>query len=207
MRKRKIIIDFSKVRDNDLNEKSDHILKSMDGNPNFTTPKPELNKVREAAKNYSEALANAQDGSKEDTAIKNQKREELEDLLSALGRYVQDTAEGDEVKMLSSGFDLSKQPEPVGALPAPKVFQVEMGENAGELAVTQSANGKADGYIVQYAEEKIPANESDWREKVSSRHTVVLRGLKSGVRYFLRGAAFGSSAELNFCDSISRVAQ
>ena len=57
-------------------------------------------------------MGKAVNGSKTDTATKNQKRSNLTQLLQQLGYYVQTTANNDLAKALSSGFEITKDRTP-----------------------------------------------------------------------------------------------
>ena len=72
--------------------------------------------LQEAITAYSDALVKFQDGRKVDTANKNATRLTLENYLFALGNYVNLVADDDVVKLDSSGFAISKTPQPVGIL-------------------------------------------------------------------------------------------
>ncbi|MEI6066565.1 MAG: hypothetical protein WCP96_04460 [Methylococcaceae bacterium] len=117
----------------------------MSINPYFTDPQPPLTTIQEYIAAYSAALVKAKDGSKEDTVNKNACRLTLETALFTLGNYVNLVAENDVVKLDSSGFPISKLPEPIGILDAPHLT-VYYGKNSGEISIEMSVVPKASGY-------------------------------------------------------------
>ena len=84
----------------------------MQGNSNFPAPIPALTVVDAAVQTYQAALTAAQFRDKNAVALKNQAREELTFILSQLANSVMTTANGDRAMLISSGFDISKDPEP-----------------------------------------------------------------------------------------------
>ena len=78
----RVKVSFKSYKDAELVQKTDHILQSMTGNANFTTPAPTLAVVQTANDKYSTALGKVVDGTKQDTILKNQARADLEDLLA-----------------------------------------------------------------------------------------------------------------------------
>ena len=137
----KISINFTsnKHTDLELNVKANHIIEKMTGNATFPTPEPTLEAVQEATDAYMNALDNFQDGSREDTVRKNHLRIALEDLLWQLADYVSQVSQGDKARMLSSGFDLSKKPEPFGPLSKPTNLVVKPGSNKGSVELSCNA--------------------------------------------------------------------
>src|SRR5882724_8087882 len=107
MRKQKIIIDFTKLGDTELDQKAAQIIEDMTGNANFATPSPTLIIVQGKLDTYVEALADLGKG-KVSTSVKDDARNDLENTLADLGAYVELTCAGNLTKMLSSGFDVSK---------------------------------------------------------------------------------------------------
>ena len=150
MRVQKAIVSFTKVRDSEIANTAQNIVNKMTINPYFTDPQPPLTTIQEYIAAYSTALVKAKDGSKEDTANKNACRLTLETALFKLGNYVNLVAEHDVVKLDSSGFPVSKLPEPIGILEAP-TLTVHYGNNPGELIIEISVVPKASGYIVLYS--------------------------------------------------------
>lgn len=199
MRKPKAIVNFAKVKENDLVESAQRILNKMAKNAHFKTPIPALEVIQKALSDYSAALVNCMDGTKEDTAFKNAKRLVLDTYLSTLGGYVNIIADGDLVKLDSSGFQISKQPEHIGILDAPAYLHVEYGKNSGEVNIDMGIVAKATDYVVLYAISPAPSSDAEYYSQLFSKSKGTIKGLESGKKYVFKAAA--TSAESNKMNS------
>ena len=208
MKSQKANISFSRVRDNELASSAQNIVNKMTGNPNFTDPQPTIETIQEATYAYSAALARSKDGSKEDTAIKNACLLGLETWLFTLGNYVNLIAVYDVVILESSGYPISKIPEPVGILAAPSLM-VHYGQNPGEISVEMSPIAKASGYIVLYSTLPAPTDNAEWYDKLFSGAKGTLTHLKSETKYVFKAAAISPEANkmglYNFSDSVEKL--
>jgi hypothetical protein len=209
MRTQKALINFSKTKDNDLSNTAQNIVNKMSLNPYFTDPQPPLATLQDAINAYTTALVKAKDGSKEDTANKNACRLTLESTLFSLGNYVNLIAETDLVKLDSSGFPVSKVPEPIGILPAPSLT-VGYGKNPGELTIDIDVVPKASGYIVLYSQSPAPAENTEWYQILLSTSKGMLIHLTSGTKYVIKAAAISSEAnklgQYNFSEPVEKIA-
>ena len=197
---RKLLYDFSRLRDADLSPTSQHIISKMTGNSFFATPKPALTVIQTALNAYNTSLAKAKsDGSRADFALKDQNREALEKLMSQLADYVEDIALGDEVKLESSGFDLAKTPEKRGPLEKPENLKVAPGANKGTLEISVDAVKNAMMYEVQY---KL-TGENVWQTVTYSKRKYTIENLASGKQYLVRVAAAGTDPSRIWTDEIT----
>jgi len=208
MKTQKALISFVKTREHELSDIAQAIANKMTNNLIFSSPPISLIDLQAAIDAYSKALIQAQDGSKADTVTKNTYRLTLENDLSTLGNYVNLMSEGDLLKLQSSGFPLSKLPEPIGILEAP-VLTMHYGENPGEMGIEISPIPKASGYIVLYAPVPAPADNNDWSSKTMSSSKATLTHLKSGSKYVYKATAISAEANkmniYNFSTPIEKI--
>ena len=148
MEPKKALIDFSHYKDDELLVTGTHIYDSLDGNLSFPLLAAKLPSLLTALNEYSPALAASVGGSKLDTAVKNQKRDALIAILKDIGEDVNDEADGDEPKIVSSGYDMSKDDEPVGTLPPPEDMNLEFGADPGDMIVKLTPAPRGAKYIV-----------------------------------------------------------
>lgn len=199
----KALVNFATNRysDADLTVKSNTIVTSMTGNAAFTNPSPALDVVQAASDDFLTSEQKAEGGSHQDVALKNQKRKVLEKQLHDLGVYVNQTANGDIALLMSSGFDLSKSPEPIGPLDAPDNLKLKPGKSKGTLEASWNTVGGANTYGVEY---RLLNSESskDWVRIDSTKHQVLVSGLTSGSQYAFRVVAIGSNAQRNWSDEV-----
>lgn len=179
-----------------------HVIASLTGNKTFPTPDPTLAVVNTAQTVFSAAVAKAVDGTKQDTADKNAKREALVVLLQQLADYVQRISKGEDVSILSSGFDIHKRHEPVGPLPVPNNFKVQVGANKGSIQVSCDAVTNANFYEFEYTES--PASVvSAWIKKTCTKKQLLIEDLESGKEYSFRVAAAGSNPSRHWSAEVS----
>ena len=207
MKKPKIVIgEIEGLSDPAFENLSQSIYASMLENPYYPTPLPALTEILEAVNAYSGALVAAvQTRGKNEIALKNQARETLTSLLGQLANSVMTTANGDRVKLVSSGFPLNSEGE-TSFLLKPENMQVTDGINPGELVTTVKAVKGAKGYAHQYTPDPITPN-SEWKQVLSTSCKCTLTNLVPGQKYWCRVAAFGSYNQLVYSDAISRVVQ
>ena len=207
MADKKALIDFSHYRDDELFVKGTHINDSLDGNAHFLGLAPKLPSLQTALGEYSPALAASDGGSKLDTSIKNQKREALIEVLKDIGEDVNDEADGDETKIVSSGYDMTKDREPIGTLPPPEDMDLEFGADPGEIFIKLTAPPREADYIVFFAKDPMPADDKDWQQQFSTKSKIEISGLDSGDKYWFKGSYVTSTGEYNFTPPQSRIIQ
>lgn len=193
---------IGKYSDEALATKAQVIHDSMNGNAHYPTPSPALNDLQSAISDFLSAIVKSRDGSKEETADKNAKRQILANLLQRLSYYVQLTSMGDETIILSSGFDLNKQAGTVGALPKPENFKVMVGDNKGTVELSCDAVANASFYEYQYT--KLPLSATSiWTMRTATKRKLLVEGLISGQQYVFKMAAGGSDPNRTWSDEIS----
>ena len=188
-----------------------NIVNNMPTDPDFPNPTPSISSVDKSLKAFEDALEKCFEGTKQDTAYKNEKRKELILKLSNLGDYVNTVSNGNLVKIDGSGFPLTKLPEPVGILPHPDYIHISDSDNHGELAVEISNVPKASGYLVLYSEVPAPANFKEWHSTIFSKSTGVLVDLKSATKYAFVAATMSPEANrlnhYNYTEPVERITQ
>ena len=103
----------------------------MTGNPNFPAPSPTLAELLAGREKLEFTLVEAAGGDHEKVFLRNQAEAELDKLIVRLAMHVSQVADGDAATILSSGFDLRKEGDPIGPLPAPSDLRGSTGELPG----------------------------------------------------------------------------
>ena len=201
----RVKINFKSFTDSGFYQKSQHIIQCMTGNPNFVNPSPTIADITAKAAKYGDALAKVIDGTKQDTAIKNQVRAELEIMLHDLGLYVQLNGKNDEAIILSSGFDIASTPAPIGVLAKPEGFTVETGKSKGCIDLWLDAINGARSYQFEYTDAPVTAT-SVWHVVTATAAFVTITGLLSGKEYSFRVTGVGSDPTRVYSDVIDKVA-
>ena len=201
----RVKVSFTTYTDAGLYQKSEHILQCMTGNPNFASPTPALTALQAAITKYSDALGKVVDGTRTDTALKNQARAELEAILHDLGLYVQLNGKNDEAIILSSGFDIASTPTPIGVLAKPENFTVETGKSKGCIDVSLNPVNGARSYQFEYTDTPVTPT-SVWHVVTCTAAFVTITGLVSGKEYAFRVTGIGSDPTRVYSDAIDKIA-
>jgi hypothetical protein len=174
----------------------------MTDNPHFPTPSPVLTAITSANDNYILCLNKMENGTREDTVLKNDSRKIVENLLKMETDYVQQVSNGDEAIILSSGFDVAKKPTLVGPLAKATGLIIKVGDNKGTVVANCNIVANADFYEFEYTEAPVAPN-CIWIVKTSTKHKVLIEGLTSGKQYVFRVAGAGSDSSRNWSDEIT----
>ncbi len=202
----KVIISFSRLRDDDIDTKSQAIIDSLTGNADFPNPIPTLAEITASRNAYVEALSANELGGKQATLRKNLARKDLEKQLGLLGLYVQANCNGSELIALGSGFEIQKSRTPIGILAKPSNFKVENGPLAASLYASVDKIEGAKSYLFEIT--KAPVTEdSIWQVESSTAKTFLFEDLVAGTQYAIKVAGVGSNPKKVFSDVLYRFAQ
>lgn len=182
-------LSFANYSDSLLETKVHAIYAAMNGNAYFANPTPALVDVDAAIKAYSAALVAAASGDRYLIAEKNNARKAVVAIIRALGKYVMMAAGDDKVMLITSGFDVRKDSES-STLKTPHIISVATGKNPGEVVV--KVNGTtANSFIYEYTPDPL-TDESDYKQAVSTRKTLLIEGLKPASKVWFRVTAVGT---------------
>jgi hypothetical protein len=204
MSKANLSLSFSKFSDDRLETKAESILQMLTGNPFFPSPVPSLAELATALDAYKLALVEAQTKDKSKIATKRACRTALVTVLQELGRYITYVANGNEEKLVSSGFDVSRQREP-SVLAEPGVVTVSQGISSGRLVASLPRVAGAYSYLYQITPDPL-VPESTWDSMPLNRSTGVFENLIPGQKYWIRVAAVGSGTQIAFTGITSHIA-
>lgn len=196
---------FTEMTDAYLLVRAGVISNSIGGNANFPTPSPSLQDVNTTISSFSAAVEAAESGDRQAVAFKNQVRETLIMQLHLLGNYVLFTAANDEVKAQSSGFHISKMPQPSPALTSPQGLELTNGVNKGELKLRFKKVPGAKAYLYEITRSPVTA-ESKWESMLATVCKNQFAGLESGQEYSCRVAAIGVKKQVAYSDVVARIA-
>jgi hypothetical protein len=205
MRTQKVNISFSSYTDANLENKAQHIFSSMNGNANFPNPIPTLADLQNAITKYSTDLVAAASLDRTMVAEKNKSRQKVEILLSQLGMYVMFIANGDAAILTSSGYTLSKEPEP-RHITNPGNVTLSNGITSGQLLASVKTVKGAKGYLHEITAE-IPTDTTVWTSTPSSRSQFTFNNLEAGKKYWIRVAAIGSGEQIAYSPVTSQFVQ
>ena len=187
---------------------SDAVIAALAGNATFPTAATLLGELESAQKNYSAALSAAKDGGRMQAAEKNVAKDAVTAILQQLCSLVNFVAGGDRVKLLSSGFDISKDMEtPVVIEPAKNVI-INYGANSGEMNVSVKGIKGHKGLVFEYAvatENNELAEDSNWISRPSSTTQCTIVNMPVGRRVLIRIGVAGPRKQLIYTAPIVRL--
>jgi hypothetical protein len=164
------------------------VIEKMTNNPNFPTPIPSLTSMEAEIDEYEKSLSLASQGGKDQTANFNERRRKVELLLTQLGHYVEDTAQGSDAIILSSGIDSKKIPSIIGVPEAPKSLSIARAAIPGNFKISWE---KIDGARVYIVEKNTNGN---WEQhEIVPKTTYVIENETLGSGNTYRVLAFGTA--------------
>jgi hypothetical protein len=207
MAKSFVIIDYSRDTDLELDVFAQNVYTALNPNPNFTWGETVMRNFQSNITAYRTALEKAQNGTPAETARKNAARKVLVVDLKNIALEVNIQANGDLLKLQSSGLRLAKTRSKVGILPKPTGFTVRSGGNSGDLLCIVDTHPNALSYNFYSAPAPSPASINDWRLTPSTTHKKNIAGFTPGKQYELKCAYQGSEETLVYSDPVLIYAQ
>jgi hypothetical protein len=197
---------FERLSDANLLLKAKSIIFSMTDNEFFPDPDPSLAVMQAGADGFASGLSTAVEGGRLEKSLKNEKRQQLIDLLHSLSNYVLFKADGNELAAITSGFTIGKAYSRSGDMVKAVNLKLTDGPNAGELVFSFSKVKGSKSYIYYYAPVSDNGDEV-WESLTGTVSKVTLRGLKSCTRYKCKVMAIGVRGQKTISDVVSRVVQ
>lgn len=177
-----------------LIERARALVIALTGNADFPTPSPTLVALTAAADALEAAEAAVlNNGGRQDYLARNKREQELRDLITLLGSYVQVTSGGDPEKILSAGFATRKVATPIGLLPAPQNLRATASPLPGVIDLRWDRVRGRLIYMVELRDDD-PAVPPVWTSLVLlGRNAYSATGLISGRNYSFRVTAIGAA--------------
>ena len=184
-----------------LVEKGRKHVEACTSNTDVTLPPDFLTAMSDACDALEAANIRVdENGGRQDRLRRAARVKELEFLIRSLAGHVQGQCQGDGEKIIGTGFDLVKTPQPKGVLEAPKNVRAERGKLAGELKVRWNAvSGKLHYSLMFNAGD--PNNPAEWKWLTNtSRNSFNVTGLESDRQYYFRVRANGAAGRGKMSD-------
>ena len=124
--------------------------------------------------------------------------------LHLLGNFVLHMSGNNEVVATSSGFNISKTPEPRPAITIPEGLVLKNGLNKGELDLKFERVAGARSYLYEITPGPV-TGQSQWQSVMSTVSKNLFAGLESGKEYSCRVAAVGVKKQVVYSDVVSRI--
>jgi len=163
------------------------IITGLTGNANYPTTRPTLAEMEAARDTFVAAVATLDRGSAA-VAKRDAARAPLEELLRLLALNVQQTAQGDRVILISSGYPLQKTRQPTGIPAAPQNLRLKQGKT-GELIARCTAVPNALSYQWRSATSAAPLVFTS--PDPTGKATCTIEGLTPGTQYIVQVRVVG----------------
>jgi hypothetical protein len=199
MKKTKVLLDFIRFSIPLKIVKGRNVVAGMTGNAKFPTPDVATAEITAATDTLENSYVTARNGRPEDTARMRQDERDWDKLMRKEAIYVDRIADGDEATILSSGFNITKQPTPA----LRPEFSVQSVKMQGAVMFRRKAYPGAKAYLWQYYIGGLPQNDSEWLfAGASGNATYLMKGLNSVTKYGFRVAPVMAQGVGAFCDPI-----
>jgi hypothetical protein len=200
--KYRVSLVYKKWQDSVVDEFAGHTVTCLTGNAAFPSTPVKLADVTALQTAFRTAIDAAADGGTQLTALKNQARESLLDVLDQNATYIQGLASHDLALLKSSGYPTVSTNRAQTPLPAPAIAAV-LNEQTAQLVVRLSPIANAYAYEVQ-----VSTGTSGWKSAgaFTQARRIVLTGLASGAVYSIEARAIGGSTGCSdWSDPLSHI--
>jgi hypothetical protein len=171
------------------------VLLKLIGNVNFPDLPFTTAAMQDLADRLEKAISQARFGSKEDRSRRDELVEETKAMLNITADYVRSAANGDATKLISSGFALRRQPEPLGMPEVPSKVEVLPTASATELEVRWPRVTGAFAYKV-YRTANDPEQGGTWElVAFTKRVKFTVKGLETYKPYWFAVSSIGTHGE------------
>jgi len=178
------------------------IVTKMTGNANFATPDPPLADITAAAGNLegsAQKVAVKKQELAEAVAVQNTHAQELKDVLTNEGKYVDIKAKGDKAIIESAGMQASDEPSPVGEMPQVENLSLTHGDSPGEVDAHWNPVKKKKNYTIRVTAD--PLGSAPWQTRGNpTKSSVTIDGLTSGSKVWVQVCANGTEGAGPFSD-------
>ncbi len=177
------------------------IHKRMSGNPSFPNPVVPMTDLLPALVELQDAISNAANGDRGMIYLRDVKRNDVVNMLRALGSYVNAEAKGDKDIILSSGFEVRSEPVKHPVPDAPTKAEVVLAAISGAVIFKCKRDKFAKSYIAEWTVE----GTENWQSSVTTGCRVSIDGLTPLTRYTFRMAAVNSKGQSNWSEEVSSL--
>lgn len=192
--KSKVSLSFGKIPDDTLTSFAKTVLAQLYAQAAYHSPPVPEADLRAAIAAFQEAKVEQLDGGRKATALKNQRRAELLDLLRKLAYYVQIACDGELATLLSSGFQAKNENRSQTPLEKAVLLRVVHG-HSGQSLVTTKAQPNVRNWevvVVELDEDGKPGPNRRTSFQTSSRN-IPVDGLTPGKLHSYQARALGGS--------------
>jgi len=206
----KVKLELGNRTDADLAAFAEAHKVAMEGNPNFTSPKPTAPVFDGGLAAFEDKLVELENARlllKGLTEEKDALRTDLQALFQQRALYVEMASDGNADIIFTAGLPVRRTPTKKGELPWPADLRVEPGLTPCCHVIRWKAVKGARSYLVECAE-VVAGQPRNWKlVHTGGKLTVTVKNLEAGKTYEYRLAAVGgSTGQSEWSPAVSRMA-
>lgn len=190
-----IAINTSKLPLPDKIGKGQQIITLSTGNPNVpgnTAALTAFSNLQADLVSANEAHSNAQRNLDELMSARNAALAAWSNGMVALAAFTQSVTQGDETKILSTGFDVRRAGTPMPPPAAPGPLTVKLNGSPGVTKLNWPSMPDAKSYLVEQSPD--PMTDASWNQvDTPTKASCELEGAEPGRLYWYRVAAMNSA--------------
>jgi hypothetical protein len=197
--------DYGPMKDTDVLGTGRAVEASMTGNPNYSNPPIDPQKVLKVDNdNFEAGIVAAQAGGKKAVAQKNKLRQEVIKDLRVLARHVENVSNGDMAIFISSGF----KPVTIVRIPqvplSPHIRRLDHGTVTGQIIVRMKAVAGALSYELRYAP-MTSGTPGNWTVQLITgvKSAITFDGLTPGTVYAFSARDMAKTGYSSWSDSVT----
>lgn len=198
MRKKKVRTNYEGLRLDELHTLAGKVLDCMRDSDIFTDLPLDITELETVIQDFQLKWQAAKNGgSRWDRAVKDEAKQVMVEAFSKLAIYVNQTANGNLPKLLSSGFYLENEPKPLTVPAVPLLVELVDGPQAAQLALRFKPVRSCWLYEYQYTNSLAEDGQPLWGDLVVTRNTtsnIIAPTTASSVYYVRVRARNGSGA-------------
>ena len=201
MKKIQILWDFIRLSVTEKVAFYQNVIAKLTDNPTYPSPPIALSDAKTAVDTLDASIIAARDGSHFAVSTMHDNEKAADAIFRALANYVESTADGDETKIINSGFHGTKQPTPIQKA----TLAVVDGLHSGSVKFITKAVVGGGAYIFQMTKGK-PTPESVWLPVTTTLYTTyTVEGLEPACYYSFRVAAVTPDGITDFCTPVEKI--
>ncbi len=179
-----------------------NIISKLTGNPYYVAPYIPLAEATLAINALETAYIAAQDGSHMANSSMHDKELLVDNNFRVLAHYVNQIANGDETKLLSSGFNISKEWTPI----TKPILSVVDGPHPGSAQASTTSLDGPGVHVWQIHKGGLPLLETEWETvKMSPAASTVIEDLEIGTFLAVRVCAVTAKGTSEYCIPVVKL--
>ena len=179
-----------------------NVLAKLTGNLTYATPDPSLADAAALLNQLEAALVSASDGSHTAISAVHDCEIATDKAFRGLALYVDKIADGDETKILSAGFQASKDPTPRIKVP----LLANDGSHSGCVNLISDTHPKGCAYIFRVSKDVLPTDANGWTVVATvAQSKYEVSGLVVGCYYYFDVAVVTPTGTTDFCAPVKKL--